>query len=57
MTVVATPALPTPPVARPEPKSITLHGVTLTDNYAWLRDKSSVETLAYLNAEIGRAHV
>jgi oligopeptidase B len=39
------------PAARPEPKSITLHGVTLTDDYAWLRDKSSPETLAYLNAE------
>jgi len=39
------------PIARPEPKSTTLHGVTLTDDYAWLRDKSSPETLAYLNAE------
>jgi oligopeptidase B len=41
----------TPPVARPEPKSTALHGTTLTDDYAWLRDKSSPETLAYLNAE------
>jgi oligopeptidase B len=40
-----------PPVARPEPTVTTLHGVTLTDSYAWLRDKSSPETLAYLNAE------
>ena len=39
------------PAARPEPKVTTLHDVTLTDNYAWLRDKSSPETLAYLNAE------
>jgi oligopeptidase B len=40
-----------PPVARPEPTVTTLHGTNLTDNYAWLRDKSSPETLAYLNAE------
>ena len=39
------------PVAHAEPTVTTLHGVTLTDNYAWLRDKSSPETLAYLNAE------
>jgi oligopeptidase B len=39
------------PIARAEPKTIALHGVTLTDDYAWLRDKSSPETLAYLNAE------
>ena len=39
------------PVARPEPTVTTIHGVTLTDNYAWLRDKSSPETLAYLTAE------
>ena len=48
MTVVAA---ATAPIARPEPKDILIHGVTLTDNYAWLRDKSSPETLAYLNAE------
>ena len=39
------------PVARPEPRVTNLHGVTLTDDYAWLRDKTSPETLAYLNAE------
>jgi oligopeptidase B len=47
---VATPSQ-TPPVARREPLVTTIHGVTLTDDYAWLRDKSSPETLAYLNAE------
>ena len=48
MTLAATAA---PPAARTEPTVTILHGVTLTDNYAWLRDKSSPETLAYLNAE------
>ena len=41
----------TAPIARPEPKSTALHGTTLTDSYAWLRDKTSPETLAYLTAE------
>ena len=39
------------PVAPTDLKVTSLHGVTLTDHYAWLRDKSSPETLAYLNAE------
>ena len=51
MTAVATPSLSVPPVARIEPTVTHLHGVDLTDNYAWLRDKASPETLAYLNAE------
>jgi oligopeptidase B len=40
-----------PPVARREPTSTTLHGVTLHDDYRWMRDKNSPELLAYLNAE------
>jgi len=40
-----------PPVARREPKPTTLHDVTLQDDYGWMRDKSSPETLAYLEAE------
>ncbi len=40
-----------PPVARPEPRSTTLHGYTLDDHYGWMRDKSSPETVAYLEAE------
>ena len=39
------------PVARREPKSTTLHGYTIEDQYAWMRDKSSPETIAYLEAE------
>jgi oligopeptidase B len=41
----------TPPQARPQHTETTLHGHTLTDDYAWLRDKDSPETLAYLHAE------
>ena len=40
-----------PPVARPEPKLTHLHGQTLVDNYAWLRQKSSPEVIHYLEAE------
>ena len=46
MTVVAT-----PPVARKHPTPTTIHGTTLPDDYAWLCEKSSAETLAYLEAE------
>jgi oligopeptidase B len=40
-----------PPVARREPTPTTLHGVTLQDDYRWMRDKESPEVIAYLNAE------
>src|SRR5215831_13195271 len=40
-----------PPVARKDHKEITLHGVTLTDDYAWLRDKGNPEVATYLEAE------
>jgi oligopeptidase B len=43
--------VPNPPVARKEPKQTTLHGYTLEDDYAWLREKESEEVLAYLRAE------
>ena len=39
------------PIARIEPRLTTLHGTTLTDNYAWLREKDSAEVIAYLEAE------
>jgi oligopeptidase B len=44
-------AIHTPPVARKDHHEVTLHGITLTDDYAWLRDKESPEVTAYLNAE------
>ncbi|HET6205897.1 MAG TPA: S9 family peptidase [Terracidiphilus sp.] len=40
-----------PPVARKDHKETTLHGVTLTDDYAWLRDEENPDVTAYLNAE------
>ena len=47
---------PDPPVARTEPHTATWHGVTLSDDYHWLRDPGypKVEdpgVLSYLNAE------
>ena len=42
---------PAPPVARKDRKQTTLHGITLTDDYAWLREKESPEVTEYLNAE------
>ena len=43
--------LPTPPTARKDHKETNLHGVTLTDDYAWLRKKDEPEVTAYLSAE------
>jgi oligopeptidase B len=40
-----------PPVARRSPNPTTLHGFTLEDDYGWLRNKSSPEVIAYLEAE------
>jgi oligopeptidase B len=41
----------TPPVARKDPHTLSLHGHVLQDDYAWLREKNSPETLEYLTAE------
>jgi oligopeptidase B len=43
--------IPAPPIARKDQKETILHGVTLTDDYAWLRDKDNPEVTAYLEAE------
>jgi oligopeptidase B len=40
-----------PPLARKSPRATTVHGDTLVDNYYWLREKSSQEVIAYLEAE------
>jgi len=40
-----------PPSARRDPTPTTLHGVTLEDDFRWIRDKDSPEVLAYLDAE------
>ncbi|MXO75209.1 prolyl oligopeptidase family serine peptidase [Altererythrobacter aerius] len=46
----------TPPVAAKKPSSVTHHGITLSDDYAWLRDKGyptvdDPEIIAHLEAE------
>ena len=48
--------LPTPPIAARKPHHATYHGVTLTDDWAWLRDPAypevnDSEVLDYLKAE------
>ena len=40
-----------PPVADREPHTTALHGTTLIDEYAWLRDKGAPRVTAYLEAE------
>jgi oligopeptidase B len=40
-----------PPVARKQRKETHLHGVTLLDDYAWLREKENPQVTAYLDAE------
>ena len=43
--------LPKPPVAKKVPVRFESHGETRVDDYGWLRDKKSAETIAYLEAE------
>jgi oligopeptidase B len=43
--------LPSPPTARKVHQETKMHGVTLTDEYAWLRDKENPDVTAYLEAE------
>ncbi len=40
-----------PPIARKQTTHTTLHGITLIDDYAWLRDKENPEVQSYLEAE------
>ena len=42
---------PQPPVARKIAHETRIHGLTLTDDYFWMRDKSDAEVTAYLQAE------
>ena len=37
-----------PPLARKDPKETTIHGVTLRDDYGWMRDKESPGVVTYL---------
>ena len=43
--------LPAAPIARKQHTETRLHGVALSDDYAWLRDKQNPEVTAYLEAE------
>jgi len=40
-----------PPIARKDPHVVTMHGDKRVDDYYWLREKSSPEVIAYLEAE------
>src|SRR5271163_2227099 len=42
---------PHPPIAKRKPLEHVIHGDARIDNYAWLREKSDPEVLAYLHAE------
>jgi oligopeptidase B len=44
-------SLLSPPTARKHPTQTRVHGVTLVDDYAWLREKENPEVTAYLEAE------
>jgi oligopeptidase B len=44
---------PKPPIAKKVPKAAQIHGYTVTDDYAWMADKTKTDkdVLAYLKAE------
>jgi oligopeptidase B len=44
-------SLPSPPVAKKEPKVTNINGYQLEDSYSWLREKKNPEVKAYLDAE------
>src|SRR5579863_708645 len=48
---MSTNPLPSPPIASPHRTETNIHGTVLPDDYAWLREKESAETIAYLEAE------
>ena len=48
---VSAPPVLAPPVAPREPKTTVLHGDTLVDDYAWLREKGTPRVEEYLRAE------
>src|SRR5438105_5925382 len=48
-------AEPQPPVAKKEPKDVTVHGDKRIDDYFWLRNKGTPEVEQYLRAETAYA--
>lgn len=48
---VDTAAVPKAPIATSRPVDRTHHGITVTDDFDWLRDKDSDDVLAHLRAE------
>ena len=51
LTSAQVPGTAKPPVAKKQPKITKIHGVTLTDDYFWLRDKPNPDVKEYLEAE------
>jgi oligopeptidase B len=49
--VTAVPELPQPPIAKKQPKELSIHGDTRVDNYYWINERENPEVIAYLNAE------
>lgn len=49
--VTAVPELPQPPVAKKQPKELSIHGDTRIDNYYWLNERENPEVISYLTAE------
>ncbi|HVF42878.1 MAG TPA: S9 family peptidase [Pyrinomonadaceae bacterium] len=50
-TMAQTDNAPAPPVAKKIPRTVTVHGTTLSDDYFWMRDKKNPEVIKYLEAE------
>jgi oligopeptidase B len=48
---VASPEIAAPPAVAKKPRTITIHGDTLVDNYYWLREKSNPDVVSHLEAE------
>lgn len=44
-------AAPQPPMTDKKPKTTNIHGVTLVDDYFWLREKTNPAVMAHLQAE------
>ena len=42
---------PQPPMTEKKPKTTNIHGVTLVDDYFWLREKTNPAVMAHLQAE------